>query len=109
MKKNVHLATEILGFWQGKKAENIVFYFWRRDSRHLFVSDSWYCQIHQTTRLIMFFNCIFHYRVRAGNFFWLFSEDELLLPGEDLVDPLPVEHGDPRAELLDLQDQLLRS
>ena len=41
-------------FWQGKKAEKVVFYFWRRDLRHLFVSDSWYCQI-QTTRLIIFF------------------------------------------------------
>ena len=41
------------------------FYFW--DSRHLFVSDSWYCQM-QTTRLIMFFrkNNIFIFSPRAG-------------------------------------------
>ena len=35
--------------WRGKKAENAVFYFLRRDSRYLFVSDSWYCKIQTTT------------------------------------------------------------
>ena len=46
-----------ISFRQGKKAENVDFYFWRRDSRHLFVSDSWYCQI-QPIRLNMFFESI---------------------------------------------------
>ena len=45
------LGNGEIWFWQGKKAENVFFYFWSRDSRHLFVFD---CQI-QTTRLIMFF------------------------------------------------------
>ena len=34
-------------FWQGKKIM-LCCYFWRRD---LFVSDSWYCRIIQTTIL----------------------------------------------------------
>ena len=45
-------------FWQGKKAENLCYYFCRKDSRCLFVSDSWHCQIH-TTRLIMFLQLYF--------------------------------------------------
>ena len=47
----MHLANFVVG--RARK-----FYFWRRDSRHLFVSDSWYCQI-QSTRLIMFFVLLF--------------------------------------------------
>ena len=43
-----------LCFWQNKKAKDVVFLSWRRDSRHLFVSESCYCQI-QTTSLIMFY------------------------------------------------------
>ena len=38
----MHLATGSFGFWQDKKAENA---FISYDSRHLLVSDSWYCQI----------------------------------------------------------------
>ena len=67
MKKiyNLHLATEAWVFWQGKKADNVVFfYYWRQDSHKLFVSDSWYCQI-QTSRLIMFFDILF--------LIWIFS------------------------------------
>ena len=44
------LGTEELSFWQGKNAQIVLFYFWRLDSWHLFVSDYWYCQI-QTTRI----------------------------------------------------------
>ena len=41
------------------RARMLCSYFWRRDLRHLYLSDYWYCQI-QNTRLIMFFadnNC----------------------------------------------------
>ena len=40
-------------FGRAGKPRMLCFYFWSRDSRHLFVSDSWYCQI-QRTRWIMF-------------------------------------------------------
>ena len=43
-------------FWQGKKAEIVLILF--RDSRYLFVSGSWFCQI-QTTRLNVFFTSYF--------------------------------------------------
>ena len=48
------LETEIFDFWQGKKAENVVFYF---DVGIRGIIRFWlfYCQI-QTTKLIMFFS-----------------------------------------------------
>ena len=32
-------------FGRARKSKMLYFYFWRRDSRYLFVSDSWYYQI----------------------------------------------------------------
>ena len=34
-------------FWKSEKIliKKLYFYFWHRDSRYLFVSDSWYCRI----------------------------------------------------------------
>ena len=58
-KIDMHWATGIYGSWQGTKAENVIFYFSRRDSRHLFVSDSWYCQI-QTTIINLGFEAHFY-------------------------------------------------
>ena len=46
------LGNKEFCFWQGKEAENVVFFI--SDVGTLFVSNSWYCQI-QTTRLIMLF------------------------------------------------------
>ena len=37
-----------------RKPRMLCFYFWSRDSRQLFISDSWFCQF-QITRLFMFF------------------------------------------------------
>ena len=48
----MHLATRSFVFGRAREQIMLGFYFWRRDSRCLFVSDSWYCQI-QTTRSIM--------------------------------------------------------
>ena len=49
------LGNRALVLCQGKKAENVVcFFFLTSIFAVLFVSDSWYCQI-KTTRLIMFF------------------------------------------------------
>ena len=49
------LGNRDFGFLAGQESRKAsCFSFWCRDLRHLFVSDSWYCQI-RTTRLIMFF------------------------------------------------------
>ena len=51
---NARLETRRYIFCQGKKAAIALILFLGRDSRYLFVSGSWYCQI-QTTKLIKFF------------------------------------------------------
>ena len=50
----MRLETGRYVFGRARKLRVLWFYFWRRDLRHLFVSEFWYCQI-QTTWLIMFF------------------------------------------------------
>ena len=54
-----------LVFGRASKPRILYFYFWCRDSRDLFVSDSWCYKIQTPTRFIMFFEPIF---VKVKNF-----------------------------------------
>ena len=85
------LGNRDFGFLAGQESRQACcFYFWCRDSQHLFVSDTWYCQI---TRLIMFFGN----RIRERNSLSLSSLDNCPINGPWIsgctMEKLVVEHN----------------
>ena len=66
------LETGRYVYGRARKPKLFWFYSWSRDSQHLIVSGSWYCQI-QTTWLIMFFGDIHIFSINFCIFILIFN------------------------------------